>query len=764
MRENSVRLAITLACAALLVAGVASNGFTAVRADAVAAKLSQKSGNYIINYIYEIDVGKNLPRLAASPSSVAPGNTFEINGTNFKPNSTAKVDIFAGNSVTLQRSNGSMSGSAAILLSSSNLTLARSASPVVENAPSGRGTAGNGTVFIVTKISTSDLAPGNYHVSLTCAGDNQTRVNETAADPLVTGSSAKQFFRMQLPAGKYSDCNIDVMSAGGSSTLNARVGTFDVAPNVPSGVLLGTGLHGEYLKQAHVDSGAHAGSYVLLAQGNSSSSGKPLRAIAPLAITTTANGNSQSASSSSSLSSNFATSMSQQLSTSTGQGQNSPSANQNKTNQPGNPGPTNHTSGSQQPACASTSSSFSKVINNEKQLSSQTSSNNSTNDAVVTVVQKISGSPNGAGAKINNNVLVSNTNTVTQHISQSISQHANIENCGSDAASNSGPANLTNSIFMNSTQDASNIFSDDATIIIMQTIIVPKSCDTTVDAGVTVNNNNNVKQQITQSINQDANIYYGSSGGSGSGTYQNSVTQVSIQVSNNTSANRPIYNVNQVIIVPEGCPAIVSSPVVVNNVNNVTESISQVSNQNATVYAGVPGGGLTILSSVSNPQGQSSLTNTITAIALQNATNSFTNNPTVTIQQKVYYVGNTTGWDASNYQSMLAKEFANENGTGGSAQGPAAHAQNSSSSTTNPGQPAAQSSAAATVLPKTAVTNSTAPTQGGALNVTASQTGPPVIAQGNNTSTASTNSTSSPSPDHSGAPYTPGGPNKPQGS
>jgi hypothetical protein len=289
------------------------------------------------------------------------------------------------------------------------------------------------------------------------------------------------------------------------------------------------------------------------------------------------------------------------------------------------------------------------VNNTITQSTSQSGSNTYTDNDVINITQTITGTYNGSG-HVNTNIAVDNSNTVTQGVNQNIDQDASIKKCG-EAESGAG-SNQTNTIDMNATQLASNAYSDDTTIIIVQTIIIPKSCDTNVDAPVGISDRNTVAQTANQDISQEGDIAYGGSGDEGSNT--NTATQVSMQVAANNATNDEVITINQVIIVPPDCPAQVQAPIVIEGNNNVNMTVSQTAVQDAEINAN---GGVAIVSTVSGAGQPAYTTNTVIMSGSQGAQNTFSDDDTIIIQQKIYYVNDTVGWTEENFEENLAEEF-----------------------------------------------------------------------------------------------------------
>src|SRR5687767_1160224 len=102
---KNTHLVVTFGLAALLLSAVAATIGTLSSAGSNFAAMAQESdgsfsagmvdsGNYIINYIYEIEIeNKDAPKLELDDDSVVRGESFVANGTNFDANSTADLSL-----------------------------------------------------------------------------------------------------------------------------------------------------------------------------------------------------------------------------------------------------------------------------------------------------------------------------------------------------------------------------------------------------------------------------------------------------------------------------------------------------------------------------------------------------------------------------------------------------------------------------------------------------------------------------------------------
>ncbi len=240
----------------------------------IASLHETKSGNYIINFVYEIELNK--PNLKIDRPLVVQGDSFSLNGTNFDKNSTIQIQAFKERRLVLfkqdkimpsEHLNDSRSTSRApsssanqtitglFLAGTNNIVLHKSSDkfqtvvmekkrqqsqmPNNEDGSKGR----NGTIILATKFPSTlseqirDLSayvqcqsmPDNAH-SVIVEGNNgsnnnnnnnNNKINESAAivtlqridDAIVNNSSisTKRFFDGLLPAGNYGNCEINII-------------------------------------------------------------------------------------------------------------------------------------------------------------------------------------------------------------------------------------------------------------------------------------------------------------------------------------------------------------------------------------------------------------------------------------------------------------------------------------------------------------------------------------------------------------------------
>jgi hypothetical protein len=670
---NNTRLVLALGAAVLLLASVvATAGFQFVIV--VAADhggnsfdlVDIKSGNFIINYIYEVEFENNDgPKLELQDDTVSQGESFVANGTNFDANATADLSIFHEQLLSLMEDGETAERSAAVLLTKSMHTISEDGEDLVIKNSDDLMTAetdDDGAVMLVTNISPVDVSSEEYDISLECeAGPDGDAMSASFNDPLVVdNSTSKQFFELSLPAGGYEQCQVvmsptdeddpafkssmaslTVMAESGSEISTASInGTTDSA--------------GSFMQNVIVASDADTGRYVLMSEtSNSTDDGK--KAIAPLTIidddeTSTAGTDDSSSSNDDLNSSNDAGTPDTNSPPDAGGSNGGDNGNgitpPDDSGSEGPPAPGNGGDEEIDP-CQDVVSDSGNVNNAIVQSSSQSASNSYSDNDVIDVVQKIHGTYNGTG-HLNTRISIDDSDTVNQAISQNVNQNAIIKKCPGESE---GGSNQTNTIDMNATQLAANAYSDNTTVIIVQTIIIPKYCNTDVNAPISISDSDKVTQSIDQSVDQNGKIAYG---GSGSGS--NTVNQVSMQVARNNATNDEVITINQVIIVPPDCPVEIHAPIVVEGNDDVQMSVVQNAEQDAAVNSGA--GGVTIMSSVSGGD-QAYTTNTIVTVASQDGQNSFSDNDTIIIEQDVYYVNDTAGLTEENYEENLADEFGN---------------------------------------------------------------------------------------------------------
>jgi hypothetical protein len=674
--KRTANLALTIALSTLLLASVvALSGLQSAIASSAAESTSDStagnSGNVVINYIYEIELeNKDNPKLRLNETTVLQGESFSANGTNFDANSTADISIFGEQLFSLNKDGQVAAGSVALLLTRSNLTVTPGEGDAlaIENAEGDE--QGTGRIILATKVSPADFSLGEYDVALECEqvpnGESRRTI---VSDPLVIdNASSRQFFEFSLAAGEYEQCKLSFTPAADegeqTDSFESSVIDFEVVGDTletsAASITNTTDSDGSFMQNITVSDDAAVGSYVLLSETRDGDAGEPeKRAIAPVAIagsnttisTESASGDGDDNDSDRDSRSNGSSSLPDVgAGNNTGNGTTPAQPVDNGTSQGTTPPPdTSEGDGGYHDPCQDVVTDTGNVNNTIVQSTSQSASNTVTDDDVINVVQKIHGKYDGNG-NLTTSVSVDDSDSVSQTVRQHVSQQASIKNCYGESGET---GNQTNSLDMNATQLASNAYSDNTTIIIIQTIIYPKDCDTNVDAPLSISDRDTVGQSIDQGIGQSGSISYG-----GSGAGSNTVVQSSMQVSSNNATNDEVITINQVIIVPPDCPVEIYAPVVVESNDNVHMSVAQTSEQSAAIDSGA--GGVTILSSV---EGSDQVTNTVVATASQQGQNTFTDNDTITIQQNVYYVNDTSGWTEDNYEKYLEEEFGNETAT-----------------------------------------------------------------------------------------------------
>jgi hypothetical protein len=678
---NNLRLATVLGMAVLLLASVAAA--SGIQSGLVAAAVEESSldfedggsGNFIINYIYEIEIeNKDNPKLELDDDTVPQGESFMANGTNFDANSTADMSIFHEQLLSLSEDGEEAERSAALLLTRSNLTISEDGEDlVIENADNETSTAsGDGSVMLVTNIFPTDASSDEYEISLECeSGPDGNDTSTGFDDPLtVDNSTSKQFFELTLPAGEYEQCQVvmtpsdeDDPAIESSMADLTVVAGFDSETSVAS-VNGTTDEDGSFMQNVTVASDAEEGRYVLMAETTNDTDDSVKRAIAPLKIigegetSTAGSGDDLTGGDSNGTDTNGTGSVTNPPGSTEGDnGSNGTDAPPNDTDPQGPPAPPDGNGGGDNGGgeyvdpCQDVVSDSGNVNNTITQSSSQYASNTVSDDDVINVVQRIHGTYNGTG-HLNTAIAIDDSDTVSQSVNQDVVQNAVIKKCPGEPSEG---GNQTNTIDMNATQLASNAYSDNTTIIIVQTIIIPKDCNTNVNAPISISDRDTVTQSVDQGIDQDGTIAYG-----GSGEGSNTVVQTSMQVAHNNATNDEVITINQVIIVPPDCPVEIEAPIVVEGDDNVQMSATQTAEQDAAINSGA--GGVTIVSSVG---GGDQTTNTIVTVASQDGQNSFSDDDTITITQNVYYVNDTTGWTEDNYEENLEQEFGN--GTSGNS-------------------------------------------------------------------------------------------------
>jgi len=622
-----------------------------------------ESGNLIINYIYEIELeNSDSPQIELDRNTVEQGDDFAVNGSNFHDDSTVGLSIFEEQLLSITDEQGDLAErSAAVLLTKADVAMSEDngGSISVENDET-VDAGNNGTVVLVTNISPSDVSSREYDLNLECEAGPDEETNFEFPDQLVLdNSSSKQFFELSLPAGDYEQCQIVMSPGGNDATVESSMMDFTVAAGDVASVN-GTTTNGEgsFAQDITVAFDAEPGRYVLMAETNSDDDSK--KAIAPLRIvdeeTSVAGGEQDDDDKDSSAKGTGSDIGSEGGATGGSNSGDTGGSNNGGDNTGGSNPPGSGPQGPTPPAvdnCQEVALDSGNVNNTIIQSSSQSASNSYTDDDVINVVQKISGTYNGTGY-VNTGITIDDSNTVTQRINQDIDQDATIKECGSDQSNAGG--NQTNTIDMNATQLASNAYSDNTTIIIVQTIIIPKYCNTNVNAPISISDRDTVTQTIDQDVDQNGEITYGSGGSGEGGSSTNTVTQTSMQVAGNNATNDQVITINQVVIVPPDCPVEVSAPVVIEGNDNVQMTVNQTSGQDANIDSS---GGVTVSSSVSTGEQPTYTTNTVVMVGSQEGQNSFSDNDTIIIEQNIYYVNDTAGWTDENYEEKLAEEFGN---------------------------------------------------------------------------------------------------------
>lgn len=653
--------------AVLLLASVAA--VSGLQSGLVAAAVDESSldfedggsGNFIINYIYEIEIeNKDNPRLELDDDTVPQGGSFVANGTNFDANSTADVSIFHEQLLSLSEDGEAAERSAAVLLTRSNLTISEDGEElIIENADNETSTAGgDGTVMLVTNIFPTDASSDEYEVSLQCeAGPDGNGTSTGFDDPLtVDNSTSKQFFELTLPAGEYEQCQVvmtpsdedDPAIESSAADLTVVAGNSETSVASVNGT---TDEEGSFMQNVTVASDAEEGRYVLMAETTNDTDDTVKRAITPLTITgddETSTAGTDDDSAGDNGGTNGAGTVNNPPGSTGGNGTDTPPNDtdpQGPPAPPGDGGGNTGGGGEYVDPCQDVVSDSGNVNNTISQSSSQSASNTVSDDDVINVVQRIHGTYNGTG-HLNTSIAIDDSDTVSQSVSQGVVQNAVIKKCPGEPGEG---GNQTNTIDMNATQLASNAYSDNTTIIIVQTIIIPKDCNTNVNAPISISDRDTVTQSIDQGIDQDGTIAYG-----GSGEGSNTVVQTSMQVARNNATNDEVITINQVIIVPPDCPVEIQAPIVIEGDDNVQMSATQTAEQGAAINSGA--GGVTIVSTVG---GGDQTTNTIVTVASQDGQNSFSDDDTITITQNIYYVNDTAGWTEENYEENLEEEFGN---------------------------------------------------------------------------------------------------------
>ncbi|MEW6603690.1 MAG: hypothetical protein AB1351_03245 [Thermoproteota archaeon] len=656
-------MAMFLLASVLVMAELQSNAAAAVNANGNTLEMTDmESRNYVINYIYEIELEhKDSPKLELDKDVVLQGESFVANGTNFDANVTADLSIFHEQLLSLRENGETAKRSAAVLLTKSDLTLSeQGGSILIENSEDAAMADENddGIVMLVTNISPSDAPSSEYDVSLECEeGPEEDAVSIDFDNTLtVDNSTSKQFFELSLQAGKYEQCQI-VMSPVDKAdpAIESSITGFEVMdendPEISvASVNATTDGEGSFMQDIMVVSDAETGRYVMMAETTDEDDNTTKRAIAPLTIiddiTSTAGANDDSSDGNSGASAiSDVTLPSDSTGNNNADDRNGTTTSDNETQGPPDDGSRNDGGQDYVDFCQEVVSDSGNVNNTIVESSSLSASNTVSDDDVINVVQKIHGTYNGTG-HLNTSISIDDSDTVSQSVNQNAMQNAVIKKCPGEP--NDG-GNQTNTIDMNATQLASNAYSDNTTIIIVQTIIIPKDCNTNVNAPIAISDRDTVTQSIDQDISQDGTIAY-----SGSGAGSNTVVQTSMQVAYNNATNDEVIRINQVIIVPPDCPVEIQAPVVVEGDDNVQMSIVQTAEQDVVMDSGASG--MTIASSVS---GSNQVTNTVITTSSQDGQNLFSDNDSITIEQNVYYVNDTSGWIEENFEENLADEFGN---------------------------------------------------------------------------------------------------------
>ncbi len=673
-------------------------------------------GNYIINYVYEIEVEK--PKLSVDKPKVAQGGSITIKGANFA-NSTVSVQAFDEKLLIFNKKGDKQNQTVGLLLTGSDIALAQSVvgktavMKKLAHDDNNSEQTRNGTVTLVIKIPSPE-GTQNYSADLKCKGVPDSFHKDPAIIPFGSGTvngSSRQFVNTSLPVGNYDDCKVIVTLSETSETFRSKPLDFTVIPDMheksdgkTAAVVVAT--NGSFRLRVSLHNSIQPGTYVFMAEeqlGNEDVKHQAAMAIAHVQVLAKQQHDASSTTTTHTRVESFVESSVQSSSSidTTNSNDDDVSNDHQEPNNSGNndnnggsheeqpPTTTTPPDGGPKEVCTTDDSSFessndASYTNTISQTSIQTANNAIINNDTITITQRIIGA-SSASQNVVTSVDVRSDNEVTQSINQNIVQKAEIEHChmvgedsdGIESNGIGGTTNATNIATSAALQEAYNIYSDSDIIQIQQTIIVPKYCNANVYAPITVDDRNRISQSIDQDIVQKSKVKFladGSASGQGSsadnaaGQYsylqKNYVTQLSIQGAGNIAFDNNVININQAIIVPASCDADVYAPVVIKSSSDIQLSITQKAEQVSTIklvgqqYGIMIANAISTGNSSSQANGGSIFTNTIFNYAEQYGENLFIDNDSIEVIQQVFYVNDTTGWMLDNYQDKLAEEFA----------------------------------------------------------------------------------------------------------